>query len=214
MPARSAWEVSDREWRAYFEDEDESIAPALLRLDPNLSLHWEKHEPVDCGAIPGGPSRDAHRAAVCHPPLSGPGEPWPHRILLQLVPGMAFGTGEHFTTASCLRTFEALLPGAVLGPRPRLRNGDPRCRCVEAGRPARACATDPDACDVSRETARVNGTPFDVAAGSADVAEERFDCVFANILAQTLVELMPVIETQGTPGRRTHRQRHPPASGR
>ena len=63
-----------------------------------------------------------------------------------------------------------------------------------------ACDVDPEACDVSRETARMNGTPFDVALGSAGVVDERFDGVFANILAQTLVELMPEIGLRMLPG--------------
>ena len=196
------WEMSDREWRAYFDGEDESIATALLRLDPDLSLRWETHEPVDWVERYQASLRPiavGRRFVIL--PSPDLDNPWTRRIALSLVPGMAFGTGEHFTTASCLRTIEALspVPSSVLDL--GCGTGILAAAAWKLGaRRVLACDVDPEACDVSRETARVNHTPFDVAIGSADVVDERFHCVFANILAQTLVELMPAIGLRLLPG--------------
>jgi len=189
------WEVSQREWRAFFNGEDGEIAAAVLRLNPEAVLRWETHEPVDwvaryqasLRALPVG-----RRFVIL--PSPDMENPWPGRIPLQLVPGMAFGTGEHFTTASCLRALETLpqVPPSVfdLG----CGTGILSAAAWKLGaRRVLACDVDPEACAVSRETARVNATPFEIVEGSADGVDERFSCIFANILAQTLVELMPVI---------------------
>jgi ribosomal protein L11 methyltransferase len=196
------WERSDREWWAYFPAEEESIEAALLGMDPNLSLRWEHQEPVDwvqryqasLRAIPVG-----QRFVIL--PSPDLDNPCPGRIPLHLVPGMAFGTGEHFTTASCIRTLETLspVPSSVfdLG----CGTGILASAAWKLGsRRVLACDIDAEACAVSSETARVNDTPFTVARGSADVADERFDAVLANILGQTLVELMPKIASRVAPG--------------
>lgn len=196
------WEVSAREWRAFFDGEQEEVAATLLLLDPEAVLRWETSEPVDwvaryqasLRAMPIG----RRFVILPSPDLENP---WPQRIPLQLVPGVAFGTGEHFTTASCLRTFEALspVPPSVfdLG----CGTGILSAAAWKLGaRRVLACDVDPEACAVSRETARVNATPFEISEGSADGGDERFSCVFANILAQTLVELMPAIRKRLLPG--------------
>jgi len=196
------WEISDREWRAYFHAEEESIACALLRLDPDLSLRWETQEPVDwvqryqasLRPIPVG-----RRFVIL--PSPDLDNPCPGRIPLDLVPGMAFGTGEHFTTASCLRSLEALVPAPSSVLDLGCGTGILAAAAWKLGaRRVLACDIDPEACAVSRETARVNGTAFAVAQGSAGVVDERFDCVLANILGQTLVELMPEIASRAVPG--------------
>lgn len=196
------WEVSEREWRAFFDGEDEEIAAAVLRLDPEAALRWERSEPVDwvaryqasLHALPVG-----RRFVIL--PSPDIENPWPRRISLRLVPGMAFGTGEHFTTASCLRALEDLpqVPPSVfdLG----CGTGILSAAAWKLGaRRVLACDVDPDACVVSRETARVNDTPFEIVEGSAGTGDERFACVVANILAQTLVDLMPAIRRRMIPG--------------
>lgn len=196
------WEMSDRTWRAYFPSESDSIAAALLRLDPELSLRWEAQESVDwvqryqasLRAIPVG-----RRFVIL--PSPDLDNPCPGRMTLELVPGMAFGTGEHFTTASCLRNLEALspVPSSILDL--GCGTGILAAAAWKLGaRRVLACDIDPEACAVSRETARVNGTPFTVALGSVAVTDARFDCVLANILGQTLVELMPEIGSRVSPG--------------
>jgi ribosomal protein L11 methyltransferase len=189
------WEVSAREWRAYFAGVDPETAEALLALEPDLSLRWEEEEPMDWAARYQASLRPiavgSRFVILPSPELENP---WPGRVPLKLVPGMAFGTGEHYTTASCLRSLEDLpsVPRRVfdLG----CGTGILAAAAVKIGASeVVACDIDPDACEVSRQTAEVNGTPFEVLEGGADVTAERFDCVLANILAQTLVELMPEI---------------------
>lgn len=189
------WEMSDREWRAYFEREPESLVPALLGLDAGISAAWEAAPAVDWAAryqeslrpIPVG-----RRFAIL--PSPDLANPWPDRLVLSLVPGMAFGTGDHFTTASCLQMLEEFprVPRSLfdLG----CGTGILAAAAWKLGtRRVLASDIDPEACAVSRETAAVNGTPFEIALGSADVTDERFECVLANILAETLIELFPAV---------------------
>ncbi len=127
--------------------------------------------------------------------------PWPDRTALRLVPGMAFGTGEHYTTASCVRAFEDLpaRPRSVLDVgcgSGILAAAALLCGCS----PVVACDTDPAACAVARETARANAAPFSVFVGSAGGTRGAFDCVFANLLAETLVELLPVLAARVASG--------------
>jgi ribosomal protein L11 methyltransferase len=189
------WEVSDREWRAYFPEVDPKTAEDLLGISPDLSLHWEEEEPVDWAARYQASLRPlavgSRFVILPSPELKNP---WPGRVPLRLVPGMAFGTGEHYTTASCLRALEDLpsVPRTVfdLG----CGTGILAAAAVKIGASkVVASDIDPEACEVSRQTALVNETPFEVLEGGADATAESFDCVLANILAQTLVELMPEI---------------------
>lgn len=189
------WEVSAREWRAYFPGVDTETASAMLALRPDLELRWEDEEQVDWAARYQASLRPiavGKRFVILPSPELE--NPWPGRIPLRLVPGMAFGTGEHYTTASCLRVLEDLpsAPRTVfdLG----CGTGILAAAAVKLGATeVVASDIDPEACEVSRQTAAVNGTPYEIVEGGADATGGRFECVLANILAQTLVELMPEI---------------------
>ncbi len=196
------WEVSAREWRAYFPSRDASVEEHLRRVTESLDMAWSPDEPEDWAAryqaslrpIPMG----RRFVILPAPELTSP---WPKRIPLRLVPGMAFGTGEHFTTASCLRVLEGVrpVPPSVLDV--GCGTGILAAAAWKLGaRKVIACDTDPEACAVSRETAAVNGTPFDVVEGSADAVLGTYDLLFANILAETLVEIFPHLSDRIAPG--------------
>jgi ribosomal protein L11 methyltransferase len=189
------WELAPGKWRAYFASCDVDLPKSLEDRYANLRAVWEEEDKVDWAAryqsslrpIPVGrrfvilPAPDLHN-------------PWPERTALQLVPGMAFGTGEHFTTSSCLAVLECLsrVPSSVL---------DVGCgtgilasaACKVGSVSVTACDVDPVACRVAGETAVVNGVGYRILCGSADALAGSFDLVFANILAETLVEIMPVL---------------------
>ncbi len=187
------WEVSASHWRAYFDAEAPALPAELETLQPGLRARWEDEEQVDWAAryqaslqpIPVGRRFTILPAPELH-------NPWPDRMALRLVPGMAFGTGEHFTTSSCLTVMEGIVPFPASVLDVGCGSGilaAAACR-LGASRVA-ACDVDEDACKVARETARVNGVRYSVTVGSADRVRGRFDLILANILAETLVSILP-----------------------
>jgi ribosomal protein L11 methyltransferase len=196
------WEVAPGEWKAYFAAPDAALARSISRLHPAVTAAWESSESTDWAAryqaslkpIPVG-----RRFVVL--PSPDLANPWPDRMPLCIVPGTAFGTGEHYTTSSCLRTLEELsrVPESVL---------DVGCgtgilaaaACKLGASRVKACDTDPEACRVAMETRAANGVFFDVILGSAREIEGRFRLLFANILAETLVEILPDLRSRTRSG--------------
>lgn len=122
----------------------------------------------------------------CEPPTKD-------AVLLRLDPGLAFGTGAHATTWQCLRWLEA-----------QLRRGesvlDYGCGSgvlaiaaakLGAGRVA-ATDIDPVALDAAQSNARNNAVAIDLRTPD-NLQHERFDVVVANILANPLKLLAPVL---------------------
>lgn len=132
-----------------------------------------------------------------------PGEP---RRVLRLDPGMAFGTGTHFTTASCLELLEDLLEA---GP------GGARVLDVGTGTGILAVASlllgaghatgidlDPAAVAEARANAARNGVAdrFEATGAPLDEGARGFDLVLANLVAETLVDLAPLLAGALAPG--------------
>lgn len=119
----------------------------------------------------------------------------PGDIVLEIDPGMSFGTGQHATTRGCLRCMDAI--AATL---PALRLLDVGCGSgILAIAGARlgfaeivAIDNDPDAIRVARENAALNGVAAAIDFRVADLAAidglPAFDTVVANILAAVLIE--------------------------
>jgi ribosomal protein L11 methyltransferase len=126
--------------------------------------------------------------------------PDPRALCLRLDPGVAFGTGSHPTTAQCLRWLEAnLKPGqAVL---------DYGCGSgilaiaasrLAAGRVV-AVDVDPAALEASRANALANAAEI-VVVSPEDAPDGPYDVVVANILANPLRVLAPLLAAQVRPG--------------
>ncbi len=129
------------------------------------------------------------------------GPPWETApegtVALTIEPKMAFGTGDHPTTALCLAAVEAFCsahPGAsvldvgtgtgVLALMARKLGAD---RVVGVD-------SDPMSVALARENAALNGLQgVELSGATLDAVEGRFDLVVANILANTLVELAPAL---------------------
>ena len=126
------------------------------------------------------------------------------RLAIHLPPGRAFGTGDHATTALCLEYLERAI-------RPREHvldvgagSGILSIAAILLGA-ARAVAVEPDreAAAVLARNVRRNrvGRRIEIVAGTlARISSGWFDRVAANILAGTLIDLMPEIATLLRPG--------------
>jgi len=122
---------------------------------------------------------------------------------VRLHMGLAFGTGEHPTTALCLEWLDAALePGATVldyG----CGSGVLAIAALALGaRRAWAIDNDEQALIATRDNARLNGCEARIAVGMPESLPERVDVVLANILAGPLVSLAPelarVVVPRGT----------------
>ena len=133
---------------------------------------------------------DLGRSFVVWP--AGSGEQSGGRVPLRLVPGRAFGTGEHPTTQACTEQLECHV-------RPGSRWLDLGCGTGILSIVAQhvgattviGCDLDPVAVDVANETARINGTPqgitFLVGSATEPPSPDPFDGVVCNISASFLL---------------------------
>jgi len=129
----------------------------------------------------------------------------PGDVIVNLDPGMAFGTGSHETTRLCLQALAELFDEA------------PRARLLDVGTGSgilaiaavRLGATtvvandiDPDACVVARENAALNNVAgrIEITDAPLEALTGEYDVVIANILAEENVRLAPHLLTHLAPG--------------
>jgi ribosomal protein L11 methyltransferase len=127
----------------------------------------------------------------------------PDELVVELDPGMAFGTGLHPTT-------QLMLAGLQARVRPGMRvldlgtgSGILAIPAAMLGAQVTGLDTSEVAVEVARENVEANGMTdrISVDRGSIDaVAGCRFDLVFANIIASVLVELAPQLAAVLEPG--------------
>lgn len=150
------------------------------------------------------PMRFGRRLWVCpdgqRPPADelGDGEP----VVVDLDPGLAFGTGTHPTTALCL----AWLDGIDLAGRTAIDfgcgSGILAVAALKLGAThAVAIDHDPQALIATRDNAAKNGVAERVEVLGSDAPPPKpAEIVLANILAGTLIELAPLISPLVLPG--------------
>ncbi|QTA88994.1 50S ribosomal protein L11 methyltransferase [Desulfonema magnum] len=125
--------------------------------------------------------------------------PLENEIVLEIDPGMAFGTGTHPTTALCLRMIENYLkPGDSFLD---IGTGSGILMVAAAKLGAdKVCGSDSDevAVEVARKNLilnRINTERFGLLTGNlADEVEDQFDLVTANILSQVIVVLLDSVK--------------------
>ncbi|MES2151353.1 MAG: 50S ribosomal protein L11 methyltransferase [Pseudomonadota bacterium] len=134
--------------------------------------------------------------------------PDPNGLILELDPGLAFGTGSHPTTRLCMEWLEA-------HPAPGQTVLDYGCgsgilamvaKKMGAGDVA-GVDIDPQAIDSARENAARNGCEIDyylpdsfAVSAKAQHASGRFDIVVANILSSPLKLMAPMLAGRVAPG--------------
>ena len=130
------------------------------------------------------------------------------RVVLRIDPGMAFGTGTHFTTAGCLELLEDALGARGAGEAVAVLDvgtgsGILAIAALKLGA-ARALGidVDPDAVQAAVENAAANGVGdrFTARIPAVGPADGTFQVVLANILAHTLIELAPSLAAAVAPG--------------
>ena len=120
--------------------------------------------------------------------------PVPGDIILEIDPGMAFGTGTHETTALCVELIEEYMKGGsfldigcgsgILGICAAKLGAD-QVLCIDI---------DPDAVVTARDNIRQNGLEGTVTAVAGDLNKDidrLYDTVAANILAPIIIKLCP-----------------------
>ncbi len=134
-------------------------------------------------------------------------DPAGDEIVLELDPGMAFGTGTHPTTTLCLQLMERYLP-----PSGRLLDVGTGSGILMAAAALLGASqvhgidNDPLAVEVARQNLALNAVPAErgrVWTGNRlDGVEGRYDLVMANILAEVVIALLPDLVGVLSPGGR------------
>ena len=134
------------------------------------------------------------------------------KLLIQIDPGTAFGTGMHETTQLCICQIKKYVKPDTVLLDVGTGSGILSIAALKLGAKF-ACGTDLDPCAITavKENMEVNGVEedkytvmlgniIDDKAVQEAVGYEKYDMVVANILAEVLVPLTPVILGQMKPG--------------
>ena len=134
------------------------------------------------------------------------------KMVIHIDPGTAFGTGMHETTQLCIRALKKYVRGGDLVLDVGCGSGILGMLALKFGA-AHSVGTDLDPCaiDATHENMQANGIDggqYEVMIGNIiddpavqeQVGYEKYDIVAANILADVLVPLTPVIAHQMKPG--------------
>ena len=197
---------------AYFETRDDAARAANA-----LRLQLVARAPADAWAIEqeSRPARDWEHAwkAFFHVERVSPRivirpswetyEAGPEDCVIEMDPGMSFGTGQHETTRACLRFLDTLTAACPPGCPPGFLDigcgsGILAIAAARLGcRHVAAYDIDPDAVRIATANIALNGCRDRVSAAVGDAAALEttgpFGIVAANILAPVLVALAPAI---------------------
>jgi ribosomal protein L11 methyltransferase len=119
--------------------------------------------------------------------------------VVKLDPGMAFGTGSHPTTRLVLRFLEKCVAGGERVLDYGCGSGILAIAAAKLGA-GRISATDidPDALETAAANAQANGVALEFCAPQ-DLGPGSYDIVVANILAQPLIVLAPLLAARAAP---------------
>lgn len=163
--------------------------------DEDWATSWKEFfHPVKVGTrIVIKPTWEAYEAAV-------------DEIVIELDPGMAFGTGTHHTTAMCLRLLEELVTDGMTVFDAGTGSGVLAVAAAKLGA-ATVTAVDFDAVAVrtARENIALNGEEARVSVARGDLlqaVEGQADLIVANIIADVVIRLLGETREKLKPGGR------------
>ncbi len=171
------------------ESDEVTVTPVA---DDEWATAWKKHfKPVRVGRIVVKPTWEEFAAT-------------PDDIIVEIDPGMAFGTGYHPTTQLCLLIAQEIVKGgeAVLD----VGTGSGVLAIAAAKLGARSVVgldIDTVAVEVAEENVRQAGLSDRVTIGQADspsAFEGQADIVFANIIAKVLIDMAGALAERVRPG--------------
>ncbi len=111
----------------------------------------------------------------------------PELINIVIDPALAFGTGHHPTTASCLRGVSKYVKENDRVLDVGCGSGILGIGAIKLGASVDACDTDPISVENTKVNAELNGVSFtNIWEGSASQTDEKYDVVIANIVADVL----------------------------
>jgi len=124
------------------------------------------------------------------------------KLVVRIDPGLAFGTGSHPTTKLVLRFLERTLRGGERVLDYGCGAGVLAIAAAKLGAShVSAVDIDPQAVTVTYENSRANRVRVDACLPQA-LPPGRYDVIVANILAQPLIDLAPVLSAQAEQGTR------------
>jgi len=134
--------------------------------------------------------------------------PGGHDIVIEMDPGMAFGTGQHASTRMCLEALEEILLHGKTGVGSQVLDvgsgtGILGIAAAKLGAEKVTCVDiDKQATDISRENIAINHVEDRVAAVTRNVValHESFDLIVANLTAKALIKLRPHLASLLAPG--------------
>jgi ribosomal protein L11 methyltransferase len=116
------------------------------------------------------------------------------RVVIQIDPGMAFGTGTHETTRLCLEAIERCwLGGRLLDVGTGTGILAIAAAALVPGSRVVAIDIDPQAVEVARENAAINGVSDSIELFESqprELAGREFDVVVANLTAEVIIDLL------------------------
>lgn len=170
-----------------------SLATAL-RPEEEWQTAWQKHS-VPIQRI----GKRLLIGAPWHFPLSNRS----HREVIQLAPGMAFGTGTHATTRSCLIFLEGLISRSARGALLDVGTGSGLLSIAGTKLGARrvtAVEIDPVALAVAKENAKINGVDSKIVFRKTVPSGARYRWGVANLTAPVLIDLVEILSRAVRPG--------------
>jgi len=109
------------------------------------------------------------------------------KINIKIDPALAFGSGHHATTFSCLEAIGEHVQGGEHILDVGCGSGILGLACRKLGATVELCDTDPISVDSCKENFKLNGETYQkLWEGSANQAQGKYDIVIANIIADVL----------------------------